>query len=359
MRRLRPGRLEGLLARDHARAVIAVAIVVAITGLSALWIGLRVGGATTVRGVDDIVTMLAALTATVCCLRAAARHTARLRRFWTWLSVACLCWALAEVIWAGYDFAGQVAVPVPSWADLGYLGAIPPAIIALLCHPATHRKGRGLLRSLFDSLIVATALAVLSWTFVVEPLWHSTDLSTLGGLVALGYPFGDVVIVFFILIAIRRMTGHDLALWCLLGGLLTMAVSDSVYSYLSTTNSYAAGDLIDVGWIAAYLMIALAAFVAKPARAVPAGPEPAAAPVLISFLAPFLPVLVALGVMSLELQPGHHLGNAGRGMAFGLVGLVLARQSLLAFEIVSVGESPEVAWWRGLFRTAFAPRRGS
>ena len=43
-----------------------------------------------------------------------------------------------------------------------------------------------------------------------------------GGLVALGYPFGDVVIVFFILVAVRGMTVHDRALWCLLGGLLLM-----------------------------------------------------------------------------------------------------------------------------------------
>ena len=356
---MRPKWLQGLGKRDRARTAVATAIVVAVTGLSASWIGLRVGGTSGVRDFDDIVTVLAALTATVCCLRAAARHPGQLRRFWTWLSVACLCWTLAEVIWTGYDLVENATVPVPSWADLGYLGAIPAAIIALLCHPATHRKGRGMLRSVFDSLIVATSLAVISWISVVQPLWHGTDLSTLGGLVALGYPFGDVVIVFFILVAVRGMTEHDHALWCLLGGLLLMAVADGVYSYLSTKNGYAAGDLIDVGWIGAYLMIALAAFVAQPDHTVSAEREPSAAPLLISFLAPFLPVMVALVVTSLALQPGQRLGTAARVMTVGLVGLVLVRQCLLVFEVLSARESLEAAWWRGLFHTAFGPRRGT
>lgn len=59
-----------------------------------------------------------------------------------------------------YDHVLREEVPVPSWADVGYL----------------------------------SSLLFLSWTFVLGPLWQSTDLTTAGGLVALGYPFGDVVV---------------------------------------------------------------------------------------------------------------------------------------------------------------------
>ena len=54
---------------------------------------------------------------------------------------------------------------------------------------------------MFDGLVVATALLFLSWTLVLGPLWRSADLSTWAGVVALAYPFGDVVIVFFIVLA--------------------------------------------------------------------------------------------------------------------------------------------------------------
>jgi diguanylate cyclase len=101
----------------------------------------------------------------------------------------------------------------------------------------------------------------LSWTFVLEPLWDSTDLTTAGGLVALGYPFGDVVIVFFVVVAVRGMTREGrLPLWLLLGGLLAMALADSIYAHLVEADKYVTGHLVDSGWVVAYLGVALAAF---------------------------------------------------------------------------------------------------
>ena len=53
---------------------------------------------------------------------------------------------------------------MPSWADVGYLSAIPFAVAALVAHPATGGGGTRKARSLFDALLVATALMFLSWT---------------------------------------------------------------------------------------------------------------------------------------------------------------------------------------------------
>jgi hypothetical protein len=178
-------------------------------------------------------------------------------------------------------------------------------------------------------------------------------LTTAGGLVALAYPFGDVVIVFFILVAVRRMHGGDrVALWCLLAGLLMMAVSDSTYSYLTTTNSYATGNLVDVGWIAAYLTIGLAAYSSRPALNVTTSTPESDAPTLTAFLAPFVPALLALGVAALELQLGHRLDQAAMLMAFALVGVVLVRQTLIALELTTVTDTEEGHWLTALFRTA-------
>ena len=335
------------------RVLVAVAVVALATGVCAVWIGLRVGGVGSVRDFDDIATALAALVATACCAKAALRDRGQMRLFWSLLAGATFCWTLAEVIWAVYELVLRISVPVPSWADLGYLGAIPLAVAALLCHTAMNRTARRRARSLFDSLIVATALAFLSWTLVGSSLWHSTDLSTLGGLVAFAYPFGDVVIVFFILGAIRERTGGNrLALWCLLAGLLMMALSDSTYTYLSTTNSYATGNLIDVGWIAAYLTIALAAFSSEPSTVRQARTRSTDAPTRASFLAPFLPAVVALGVAGFELQLGHHLDHPATLMAFGLVVLVLGRQTLLALETATLVDTKEGHSLRALIRVA-------
>jgi hypothetical protein len=197
-------------------------------------------------------------------------------------------------------------------------------------------------RSVLDGLTVATALLVLSWTVLLGPLWRSTDLSTLGGPVTIAYPFGDVVIIFFIVLAIRGMAvGDRLALWCLFGGLIAIALSDSVYTYLTGVKGFESGNLIDTGWFAGYLGISLGAFCSDARDSVVDSigltlPGPA------SLIAPFLPVVGALSVVAIEIQLGHRLDDVARIAAFALIALVLARQGLLVLDLVGQREEREV-----------------
>ena len=257
-------------ARLGSRTLTAAALAFLATGLWAAWVGLRFGGAEVALWVDDVGTALAALTACVLCFRACARHTGRMRTFWALFGCAMACFTLAEVIWGVYALILSREVPVPSWADVGYLTAIPLAVAGLVVHPAMRGNSAHRARLVLDGTVIATALLFLSWTLVLGPLWRSSDLGTFGGIVGLAYPFGDVVIVFFIVLAIRGMTGAKrLSLWCLLAALLVMAVSDSTYTYLTEVANYSSahGNLIDVGWFAAYLGIAIAALSSE-ARAV-------------------------------------------------------------------------------------------
>jgi hypothetical protein len=324
---------------EHAltsrRFLGAVGVVVLVTGLFAAWIGLRIGGARVTLWVDDVVTPLAALTACVLCFRARTRHGGQMRLFWSLLGCATAAWTFAEIVWGYYALILNVEVPVPSWADVGYLSAIPLAVAALVVHPATRGSGRRKARWVSDSLVVATALLFLSWTLVLSPLWRSADLSTWAGIVMLAYPFGDVVIVFFIVLAIRGMTGGDrLSLWCLLAALLTMALSDSTFTYVTEVAKYTGGDLIDTGWVAAYLGIALAAFSSQSSGAVVPSAEHSR-PTLASLVSPLLPVLLALTVAAVEIRLGRHLDRAAWLMAFGLIALVIARQGLMVLELLA------------------------
>ncbi|MGP0101442.1 MAG: hypothetical protein ACLPUT_07470 [Solirubrobacteraceae bacterium] len=329
-----------------SRSFLAGAALVAlVTAVAGAWIALRIGGARATLWVDDGLTPLAALLACALCARARARHEGRMRLFWSLLACATGLWTLAEIVWGYYALILDVEVPVPSWADVGYLSAIPFAVAALVAHPATGGGGTRRARSLFDGLLVATALTFLSWTLVLAPLWRSADLSTWAGVVTLAYPFGDVVIVFFIVLAIRGMTGAQrLSLWCLLAALLVMALSDSTYTYLAEVSNYTSGDPIDVGWIAAYLGIALAAFGSGSGSAVAPGVVGVGAwsaersrPSLASLISPLLPVLLALSVAAVELGLGHRLDRAGWLMAFALIALVLVRQTLMVLELLAPG----------------------
>ena len=240
------------------RRVEAAAL--SITLVFFLWLVLHVGGSDGVRYFDDIVTALAALSACVACLLAGKRQSGSERRFWALLGLALGAWTFAEAIWGVYDLVLNTAVPVPSWADVGYLGAIPLAAAALLCHPGMRAAGSYKTRATLDGLAIGTALLLLSWTFVLGPLWRHTDLTTAGGIVALAYPFGDMVIIFLIVLSVRSMTatGRRPLLW-VLAGLFAMAVSDSTYAYLVEVGRYATGNLVDIGWVVGYLAIAVGA----------------------------------------------------------------------------------------------------
>jgi hypothetical protein len=325
------------LALERRRFAVGAAAVVLASGVFAAWIELGIGGSTSTLWFDDIATPLAALTGFVLCVRARLRHHDETRLFWTLLAAAMACWTAAEVIWGYYALIVGVAVPEPSWADVGYLGAIPLAVAALVVHPATRGSNTRKARRVFEGLLVATSLLFLSWTVVLGPLWRSTNLSTLGGIVSIAYPFGDVVIVFFIVLAIRGMTGSDrLPLWCLLAGLMAMVLADSTFTYLTDTSSYTSPGLVDTGWVLAYLAIGLSAFSSCP-RAVSIANRERQAPTLASLVAPIVPVLAALAVAAVEIRLGDHIGRPAWLMVFALVVLVLSRQALAVVELLEQG----------------------
>jgi hypothetical protein len=304
------------------------------TAFFALWVGLAVGGDMSARYVDDIATALAALTAGLLCARAGRHHARNMRAFWWLLAGASGAWALGEAIWAVYDLVLVREVPVPSWADIGYLGGIPLAVAALVAHPAMHGRSTIKARSVVDGLVLATALLFMSWTFVFEPLWESGSLTAAGRMTALAYPFGDVVIMFGIVVAVRRMPrGDRIGLWFLLGGLFALALADSTYAYLSGVQGYEPGNLFDIGWFVGYLGIALGAFLSGQPDVAPRRRE-SSLPTLGQLVAPMAPVLVALIAMAIEVRFGHRIDADSIAIALALIALVLVRQGLFLVDVL-------------------------
>lgn len=319
------------MAADRRRRIRAIATAIGVSALFSAWLGLHLGGARSVETFDDLVTALAALAAAVLC-GASARRSLRGfdRRFWWLLAAACGAWTFAEVTWAVYDLVLNVSVPVPSWADLGYLGAIPLAVAALLSHPALRRRRnhgpRRLLVNTLDGLLVAASFVFLSWSLVLGPLWHQTDLSKLGGIVAVAYPVGDLVMATLAVVVIRAAGGGNrFDLWCVLGGVVAMALADTTYTYLSEVGHYRVGNPVDVGWVLGYLLLAAGGYCASHNhRTDPLWTPPSS----LSTSLAFVPVLCALVVAGLETLVDHKLTWTDWAMAVAVVCLTLTRQAL-------------------------------
>src|SRR5712691_6427105 len=97
--------------QQHQRFLKAVGIAAFATGVFAAWVGWGSVVETSVTYVDDLATVLAALTATVLCVRAGSRNARELRPFWWLLGGALAAWTLAETIWGVYELVLREEVP--------------------------------------------------------------------------------------------------------------------------------------------------------------------------------------------------------------------------------------------------------
>ena len=303
---------------------LAVAALVLVTVGYVVVLATKPGGIVVVGRLSQATTTAAAVAASVTCALAGRRHASSMRAFWWLLAAACGAWASGEAIWTWYEVVLRAPVPYPSWADVGFLAGTPLAVAAFACHPAASSRHRLRLIPLLDGIAVASALLFVSWMLVLGPLWDDAGGMSRGDLVAVAYPFGDVVIIVLVILALRNLQpGNRPATAMLLGGLLLMAVSDTAFTYLAHSNSYSSGDLIDAGWFASYLAIGAAALVyespvdATRSRTVPSP--------LISVLTANVPILVALSVIAVEVSRGVHLDRAEWGIALCLIVVVLAR----------------------------------
>jgi len=124
----------------------------------------------------------------------------------------------------------------------------------------------------FDGVIVALALTSTAWGFGLRTVWESGS-ATLA--LDLAYPVSDIVVGTVLILAIRRATHQQKGrMALLLAGVAAYSIADSAFAYLTAESSFGTvGNVIDTGWFAGYLLIALAAiYPDAPAR--PAAKEP-------------------------------------------------------------------------------------
>jgi diguanylate cyclase (GGDEF)-like protein/PAS domain S-box-containing protein len=276
----------------------------------------------------------ATLAATAACANAARKR--RHRRMWGLLSASSLSWGIGQMIWTAYESIPPYReVPFPSAADIGYLGAVPLAAAALISLPTVSQSTAGRLRTLLDGMMIAGSLLLTSWVIVLKPVFHAGGDDFLGQAISLAYPAGDVVIatiVLYVLLRVRQTSAAGAVPLGLIGiGLGALAVSDSGFAYLTATNAYSSGNLIDIGWFLGFTTIALAGV--RGSKPPVEGDSVAAEGRSLPVLLPYAAVLIALAASSIEVI---RVGGSDLVMTWIRTGIVLA---LVARQIVTLSEN--------------------
>jgi two-component system, sensor histidine kinase and response regulator len=225
-----------------------------------VWLGLKIGGDGPTTAVSDVAQGVPAFAAAATCGWAARKASGRLRWAWTLLGASAASWGLGEAVWTYYTVALGVAVPFPSAADAGYLGAIPLAVCGVLAFPAAANRGTTRLRAVLDGAMVALSLLFVSWALGLGQIYHQSQASLAAQLIGLAYPVGDILIGTVLFVAVRRaLPAQRGRLMLLLGGLAASAFSDSAFAFLTASGSFLTSSyLFSTGWIYGYTMVALA-----------------------------------------------------------------------------------------------------
>jgi len=227
--------------------------------------------------------------ALVCGWRAIAVREARTA--WALFAAGLLAWGLGDLYFtlALWDLD---EIPVPSIADVGYLGLYPCFFggLALLARARGAATTRGLW---VDGAIGALAVAALAATLLFDAIVEGTGGSAATVATNLAYPLADLLLV-ALAAGVLAMNGWKLgSAWCWIAAALAVfAVSDALYLYETAVGSYANGHVEDAGWPLAALMVAAAAW--RPADVV----RPAQAERLRTIA---LPIALALGCLAMLL----------------------------------------------------------
>jgi diguanylate cyclase (GGDEF)-like protein/PAS domain S-box-containing protein len=226
------------------------------------------------------------------------------RRAWRLLTVAFLFFWLGDVLW----FVTQWILGEPGTSGAGYTAGqivyvlyYPPLFLGLLSFPRFLHSRAEARQFWLDVATVFLGGVMLLWSALIAPLVSNEGLPPLALAVAIGYPLGDLILLFgmSVIAARRRADSARPVFLFLTAGLMMTLVNDSISSVMSLTSAYRSGGTFDLIPLFAWLFFGASAEAQiRVVRRAAAEPESAAAirrPT--TSLAPYAAVVLGYGTL--------------------------------------------------------------
>jgi len=191
-------------------------------------------------------------------------------RQWLLLGLGVAMYAVGDLIWMAFELFLKID-PYPSIADLFYTAEYAFFLAAIIL---AIRAYSGLVKtraaSIAGSVVAVTGTALL-YVLLLGPYIFPAGVAELGfwGLVVSTlYPVGDVVFMLApavaLAVVVAQLGAGRLARpwWVVVAGALVFAFADSFYAFADWAGT-GLTPAMDLGWIAANLLFAVAALVAR------------------------------------------------------------------------------------------------
>ena len=198
----------------------------------------------------------------------------------------------------------------------------------MLAFPGQAERAVLQVRSLLDGGVIAASLLYTSWSLVLGPVFRAGQGTVLEQAIVLAYPAGDVVLATIVFVVVARIRVGGAPVLLLGAGLLSLAVADSSFAYLTQEGSYATGALSGVGWFAGYLLVAVAARRPAAVGITRVGRRPGRLQILL----PYCPLALAVGTSAFQQLRGQPTGPFLYWTFVILVLLIVGRQLLTVLD---------------------------
>ncbi len=246
----------------------------------------------------------------------------RTRRGWFLIGLAFFSWWAGDVVWFWFEAIRRVQ-PFPSAADAGYLCFYVLLLWGLLTLPGAPRQALERTKVWLDAAIVVLGGTMAIWYLVIEPTVRGHEAHLLNKVLSVGYPVGDLVVLFGVTMLLLRRppAGPATALRLLVTAAAFFVVADVAYARLNLSNSYNGPGLPDICWMLAFVFLLAAAAWQRRTGSAAADPDDVAeAPTRVSKL-PYLALAVGYGFM--VWVAGQEATSPLNGLVIGAVGLTL------------------------------------
>ncbi|MDQ3636375.1 MAG: PAS domain S-box protein, partial [Actinomycetota bacterium] len=306
----------------------AVPLLALLALLHALWTLAGFGGAEARTVVGDFAFVFFGLGGGALAMAQARRHhPPRIRRGWWFIGAGLLAYGLGNAGWFYLEVIARTA-PFPSVADAFFV-LVPPLLafgLVLLSGPPLGADERA--RLLLDGSIVLVAGSLIAWVFLFGLHREALDQPLPVRALTLYYPLAYLVAVAAVVFAsMRRVSqARERVLRLLLGGAGVFFIGQLIYNYLSLEGAYHTAHPVDVVLIAGLVLFGIAAGLrpngSSEERAGSGSPR------TVVWLAPYLMILPAYGLMFFVLARGQGKGTLYLGAAWLVLmtALVAARQ---------------------------------
>ncbi|SDY16054.1 diguanylate cyclase/phosphodiesterase [Geodermatophilus africanus] len=274
---------------------------------------------------------------------AAARRAQADRMAWRAMT-ASLVWGLVGNLVYSLVVAPMAEEPFPSVADACFLVYYVPLYVALI-GLIRARVARFHASMWLDGVVGALGAGAVAVAVLLGPALEVTEGDVAAVLTSLAYPVADVVLL-ALLVGVSAMLGVRRERTLLLVGAAIAAnlVGDIVYLDLATAGVYVEGGPLDLAWLSAMALFALAAHSSDPDAVRASAQAGARAGTRVGWRVLALPLACNLAsLVILAAGYGDRFSSAAAWLAVGCVVAALARTAITFREVRAFNEVREQA----------------